>query len=273
MSESRDKPIQSADEKGNSGKQENQPQDKIGASVGGKSGLPPSIPPAIPKAHEASNEGKPTHHQSVPNWVEKWTLVLEFAGVIGLAFYCWVNWREWRTFDSERQTMESEFKASQAVADNQLREMQQSRVLDERAWISIKDIGLLLPYSAEHVGISLNLVNTGKTPAYMDSFYEVAELVSESSTNILYKDELTTNVTIAPNGNVSFLMNEPDPIGEDKFEILEKGGLQCVFVVKIVYRDAFGNIRHTFGGVSITGAKDILLNGRIAPSFGPSGMD
>jgi hypothetical protein len=48
-----------------------------------------------------------------PNWCETGIFWIEIVGVIGLAFYCVVNWLEWRTFDSERQTMESEFQASQ----------------------------------------------------------------------------------------------------------------------------------------------------------------
>jgi hypothetical protein len=49
-----------------------------------------------------------------PNWVEKWTLFFEVTGIIGLGIYCYYTFLEWKTFDSERKTMETEVKDNEA---------------------------------------------------------------------------------------------------------------------------------------------------------------
>ncbi|HTR41801.1 MAG TPA: hypothetical protein VMH87_09325 [Pseudomonadales bacterium] len=59
-----------------------------------------------------------------PNWCEKWTLFLETLGIIGLTVYCVYTYKEWRTFDSERQTMEQEFLVGETNSEKQLEVMQ-----------------------------------------------------------------------------------------------------------------------------------------------------
>jgi hypothetical protein len=106
--------------------------------------------------------------------VEKGILYAEVIGIIGLAAYCWINWKEWKTFDSERQTIEIEFKTGQTnsimqllAMQRQLDEMKNARMLDERAWI---DPYLITRWSDNGYSSSwydiLRFKNIGKTPAF-----------------------------------------------------------------------------------------------------------
>ena len=185
--ESGQEPIQTADKQGNPDKKGNQSQDEIASvKVMAESRAPTPLPHSINNPAESKNEANPSIPHP-PNWCEKWTLWLEVAGVLGLAFYCWVNWREWRTFDSERQTMEREFLANQSSAlanydvairqlksmqeqsdamQMQLDEMRQTRFTDERAWV-IPSVGdNVLINTATNVFIfQTQIKNEGKTPA------------------------------------------------------------------------------------------------------------
>lgn len=130
------KPIQPSDKKDNPDSQGNQSQREIERAKPNAESRPPApLPHSINNPADSKNEANPSIPHP-PNWCEKWTLWLEVAGVLGLAFYCWVNWREWQTFDSERKTMEAELKSSQAAAEKQLVEMQADRIVSERAWIN-----------------------------------------------------------------------------------------------------------------------------------------
>jgi hypothetical protein len=57
---------------------------------------------------------------------------LEVFGIIGLLIYCIFTGLEWRTFDSERQTMEKEFLAGETNVQRQLAVMQE-QIEDARA--------------------------------------------------------------------------------------------------------------------------------------------
>jgi hypothetical protein len=167
MNESGNEPIQTGDKKYTSSDQGNNPKNTVDPSEVLSETLPPSeLEHSVGYTHDTHREG---HHTAPhpPNWCEKWTLWLEVAGVLGLAFYCWVNWKEWRTFDSERQTMETEFKASQTNAFNQLAEMRRQREVDERAWLAPSPVNpLTLNYSdPSRIFYALRTRNCGKTPA------------------------------------------------------------------------------------------------------------
>lgn len=125
-------------------------------------------PPSIP-----NSGAEPEQKDKKKSLCEKYKYQIEFAGFIGLVFYCVINWLEWRTFDSERKTMEQEFIASQTNAvlqmqliQGQLDEMQKTRIEDERAWINIKGF-----YDQREPNVngyhlfSIVYTDTGKTPA------------------------------------------------------------------------------------------------------------
>src|SRR5665213_1058722 len=126
--------VQSGENKNKSCNQGNQSDCNVTPTkVATESAPPPQLPKPVNNSNNAAHEK--------PSWCEKGTFWLEVAGVLGLVFYCWINWREWQTFDSERQTMETEFKASQtntiqelSVLHLQLNESKAGRIFDERAW-------------------------------------------------------------------------------------------------------------------------------------------
>src|ERR1700677_2567818 len=65
----------------------------------------PQLPPTEPENSQPKNK----EHESSEwrkNSIERALFIVECLGIIGLIFYCIINWMEWQTFDSERQTME-----------------------------------------------------------------------------------------------------------------------------------------------------------------------
>lgn len=99
--------------------------------------IPPPMPQSERPAEEKTKEKK--------GFFEKWKYEIEFAGLLGLIFYCFVNWREWKTFDSERIAMEN------------------SQVQDQRAWVVPYDFQIIRSAGGRFVNILIK--NTGKTPA------------------------------------------------------------------------------------------------------------
>jgi hypothetical protein len=152
-----------------------EPNKQPGATEGEKQGNKEIPPPNIVNPPTPPSERPAEEKQKEKKGVfEKWKYEIEFAGLLGLIFYCYVNWREWQTFDSERVTMESEFKASQVaisneqyIAESQLREMQKATIIDERAWLGIVHYEVESNISGHPTGISFEpeIRNTGKTPA------------------------------------------------------------------------------------------------------------
>ena len=127
---------------------------------------PSNVPPAPPNSPNPTDSGQ-GHYRTKPNWVEVSMFIIEIVGIIGLAVYCWINFRELQVFDSERKTMESEFQSNQKVSERQLLEMQQSRILDERAWLGVLFLNVESNIPGHPTGICFNpeVKNTGKTPA------------------------------------------------------------------------------------------------------------
>jgi hypothetical protein len=124
------------------------------------------IPPSPPNPQKPHCDGKHTH-KSKPNWVEVCTFILEIFGIIGLFYYCLINKRELNVFDSERVTMEHDFQANQKFAQRQLDEINHTRSLDERAWITIDDF-IIQSNMAEHpnmIYVTPVAKNIGRTPA------------------------------------------------------------------------------------------------------------
>jgi hypothetical protein len=103
---------------------------------------------------------------------EKWHFWLIFVEIGLVAVYAAVTVFEWRTFDSERKTMEEEFKASATNSQDQLRalqgqldEMRTSRELDERAWVNVLDITNSAFSNIRDMQLIVRNKNAGRTPA------------------------------------------------------------------------------------------------------------
>lgn len=125
------------------------------------------VPPPAPPSSGATDKD----NQEEKGFCEKWKYEIEFAGLIGLIFYCIINWMEWRTFDSERKTMENEYTSSQAAADKQLaalqgqlNEMKRTSELEERPWIFCTMQDNSLDIQSSSCVVTIILKNTGKTP-------------------------------------------------------------------------------------------------------------
>ena len=134
-----------------------------------KSDLPTVDP--LAKSNTPPADSNPDHTNNKEHTAGEWRknsikralFIIECLGIIGLAYYCRVNYLEWKTFDSERITMESEFQVTQTNIINQTEETR----LDERAWVSpIVTPNFQTPSDnngSSSIGISY--INTGKTPA------------------------------------------------------------------------------------------------------------
>ncbi len=146
---------------------------------------------------------------------------METIGVLGLVFYCWVNYRELQVFDSERIVM---------IRDG---------VLDQRAWVA--------PFEMTVGGVGadtnfnyfiLKFKNTGKTPALN---------ASENHDFVFGVESVPTNdpeikpasLMLAPDGVCWFRVG---PFDADTFAAIAKGHSVPVCVYgKFAYDDIFGN--------------------------------
>jgi len=90
---------------------------------------------------------------------------VEIIEIILIAVYAAVTVFEWRTFNSERVTMEGEFQASQKSAITQLAEMKRTRELDERAWVAASGTIITSQTGNGDERFTVTFRNTGKTPA------------------------------------------------------------------------------------------------------------
>jgi len=207
--------------------------------------------------------------------LEKKLFWLEFAGIIGLAVYCVFTAMEWNTFDSEREMMGKEFAASQTNFATQLNEMREQRVLDERAWLGFTStFALNHPYDGEHnIGIQATVVNTGKTPAMVENVHLSVGIINDpfigtNWTTNWFLERDYTGFIVPPNGQNSLMFFEAKPIGSDNFVLLSNKKQVHIFVIKIRYRDVFGNLRYTESpGFAITGTVESAL-GELRPAIG-----
>lgn|SRR5665213_1382385 len=212
----------------------NQTKDCINPPIIVKPAFPSDVPPAISNTNQCGGDANFSH---VPNWVEKLTLILEFLGIVGLGIYCWINFRELQVFDSERKTMEGEFQASQVIAERQLNETKQARILDERAWISISNMTNLLPEANATNVIQASFNNTGKTPAIK------VEAVMDWTTDMktIPKEDGIPNPRIVSGlyqpGGVQFARTKPIPASV--FQSVKIGGPLYIFGT-VWYDDIFG---------------------------------
>jgi hypothetical protein len=120
----------------------NNPKDRQNQPPSIESGDKSDIPPAPPQS------GNSKHGENQPNeWrknsIERALFIVEILGLAGLIWYCFLTKGELRVFDSERKTMENEFRAGETNSQRQLEvlqrqvdEMQKDARLEQRAWIA-----------------------------------------------------------------------------------------------------------------------------------------
>ena len=177
----------------------NQPGNGSGAKEGQQQIPPPGtvIPPAPPGKIPTQEQ-----QQEKKGFFEKYKHEMEFLGIVGLAFYCIVNWLEWRTFDSERLIMENEF-----------RESQKNSIESERAWVLVNgQIEVTISEKNDTARIVVTYKNTGKTPAIK---VQSVTIWTDDAKTIPTKDGIPSNPAcaglLAP-GQTGFSETTPFPI-------------------------------------------------------------
>ena len=211
--------------------QRNASQDRIlPAEIGAEPRTPADFPHSIGDTSKAASEtGKPNPHH--PSWCEQLTLLLEFVGIVGLAFYCWVNWKEWKTFDNERGTMETE-----------LKQIQSQNVLDERAWVGATGGTIEGIKSMPMTNFSccqVNFRNTGKSPALnMAVFISRSYKLGEIPKTDIRPANPTVSGTLFPDAIET--ITDQDPLDNDIVRQLDMGMPFYIFGT-IWYDDIFGH--------------------------------
>jgi hypothetical protein len=203
-------------------------------------------------SNKNTNNGFKKWMKRSKEWREKWGRPIfrfaEFLALCAAILTGWVLFEQWR-------------------------EMEQTRVLDERAWIGVIEPSFTAPYSPEdHVGMGVKIANTGKTPALIENIKILIGTARVPFTNVnwFFETNGDLEVVIAPNGHNVSVMHEPNTIGERGFLLMGEKERQDYFVWKITYKDAFNNIRHTEAGFVVTGTR---ITNAVIPLYGVWRMD
>jgi hypothetical protein len=166
---------------------------------------------------------------------------VELIEIFLIAVYAIVTIFEWRTFNSERQTMEMEYITSQASAEHQLfalqgqlDEMKRTPELDERAWIFTDLPDNSLVWQSNICTVTVRLKNTGKTPAINVGSVEAAVTNRSQIPNFEPKVE-GLKYALSPNG-ADFL---PYPLPTQTALQLQHGKKVYLYGT-IFYSDIFG---------------------------------
>jgi hypothetical protein len=185
-----------------------QPNESGNATKGNREGEPSAIipPPSSPSNGTA---------ESKKGFCEKYKHEMELLGLLGLIFYCFINWREWKTFESERQTMEAEFQASETSSAAQLKalqgqmeEMRVSREDDERAWVYAEIEDNSLVRDGTNLVFYISVKNSGKTAALCTG--NVLRAALDVSQINRYDPEVTGGeAVLAPNNTIRIPQNVP----------------------------------------------------------------
>lgn len=121
-----------------------------------------------------SNNQKPTYHCEITcktgqNWWDKGKPFAEIAGIILLAIYTGYTIKMYCANKKAADAAEKAAKAASAqvaLAQESLDATVNQFRLDQRAWVSVKDVKLDKSYSlTENGSIVIDIHNTGKTPA------------------------------------------------------------------------------------------------------------
>ena len=183
---------------------------------------------------------------------EQRTFWLHIAEIILITVYAFFTVLEWKTFNSERQTMEQELGISQTntiqqmqVLRGQLSEMQKTRELDERAWVvpGITHAQLLIDTNSGEAGgviFRVHFKNTGRTPAI-----NVVPVIGEFSdiTNIpmadVYPNPVYNSMLLAPDEDGITATRSDIKTSLERYQYIKNGG-QYYLAGTIWYDDIFG---------------------------------
>jgi hypothetical protein len=212
-----------------------QPNESGNTTQGQNEGQPSAIvPPPSPPSNSTAESKK--------GFCEKYKHEMELLGLLGLVFYCFINWRELKVFDRERETMEMEYTNSEASSQMQLAalqgqlvEMKNGRNLDERAWVGPIDFEL------QGLGddfIVVTYKNTGKTPAL--NVFGVINFCAGTNQIPAFdkKPSFEENSIMAPNGTGIL---KTDDIPQMLVQGITQGNYVSFIYGTIWYDDVFGH--------------------------------
>jgi len=172
------------------------------------------------------------------------------------------------------KTISETSQAQARIMEYEAKESHEQRIVDQRAWISLDHPGAI-GYSAQHIGFGADVLNSGKTPAYVTNIHISISGAFPKSANPrpFYAKDIGQNTAIAPNQTQHIMANSSLEIGEERFRSLIAWESELYFSVKIEYGDAFGNIRHTEGCFKFSGPKEAVTATAIIESCGQTRMD
>jgi len=209
--------------------------------------------------------------EEIKYWFEVFAII---GGLVGLVLI-WLQYRDMTRATDASVKQSKALIAQSGIMQGQLKEMQDARELDERAWIVLTEPVVIQPYSAEQVALYIKIINTGKTPATIEhTDYSVIRIHHNSGiTNVGSDVTIAPFAVIIPPDSPESLDLAALHIGKDDFNSLTNHQMAIVFHVRIQYRDIFKNVRHTEYSVLITGTFDELKASGILPNFGGGFMD
>lgn len=142
--------------------------------------------PVIPTTPTPSDSPK----ENKKRFCEKYKHEIEFFGFLAVIVYCVINFMEWQTFNSERRTMESEFKSAQT-----------NMILDQRAFVFATGVtrqSLRGTTSTNYLIFNVEVKNSGKTPAFN---FRITTGFDNQTSDFYKIDTMDTNdfMVLAPN--------------------------------------------------------------------------
>jgi len=202
-----------------------------------------NLPESI-EIHQRADEAR--QHRGYQNR----TLILSLITFLTLAVYAFLVYLQYR------EMINATGAAQQAVQESRFQRQQSEKALqatidqfrlDQRAWIVLREC-YILPAAAGEIRITLNVVNTGKSPAkdiqQATSFYVAPTPVLKSPPdNPLLK--FRPSAPIAPGGKTELhIAVKVVDLGSD-YAAITKGDKIIYEFGEVRYRDVFGNPHRT----------------------------
>jgi hypothetical protein len=146
--------------------------------------------------------------------------------------------------------------------------------VDQRAWVGLGDTTLLMRYGKTKIGMTMNLDNTGKTPASIDAIdIKVTAVDAASNRRTLLTAKHIGSRSLAPSGHETLTILESKPLSDADFGSLVNRRTRHEFAVVVRYRDVFGDAHHTNICKAIEGSASDMSFGSTFASCDPNDMD
>jgi hypothetical protein len=146
--------------------------------------------------------------------------------------------------------------------------------VDQRAWVGLGETTLLMRYSKTKIGMTMNLDNTGKTPASIDAIdVKVTAVDTASNRRTVLTTRHIGSRSLSPSGHETLTVLEAKPLSDGDFASLVNSRTRHEFAVVVRYRDVFGDGHHTNICKAIGGSAVDMSFGSTFASCDPNDMD